>query len=88
LIHLENIFHNLINYRFAYMQILFMMLASALIILISLLCARNKNKAWLLSLLLMLSWFYLGLIKNWLYNKFPDSFFGIIPPFLFEKIIV
>ena len=88
LIHLEKIFHNLINYRFAYMQILFMMLASALIILISLLCARNKNKAWLLSLLLMLSWFYLGLIKNWLYNKFPDSFFGSYTFFLPASLVL
>ena len=76
LIHLEKIFHHLVNYQFAAGQVFIMFIATITLALAGKLISRNKKKGWLISFVLMLSWFYLGIIKNYLQDNFPNSFFS------------
>jgi len=74
LLHLEKIFHHLVNYQFAAGQITIMIIATMILGLAGRLVSRNKKKGWIISFVLMLSWFYFGIIKNYLQEKFPGSF--------------
>jgi hypothetical protein len=74
LIHLEKIFHHLVNYKFAAGQIIIMIIAAIILALTGRLITRNKKKGWIISFVLMLSWFYLGIVKNYLQEHFPDIF--------------
>lgn len=91
LIHLEKVFHHLIVYRFALPQLLIMCVATGIFIAFSWLIFREKKKAWIFALFLMLCWFYLGILKNYLQENYADAFFSsytFILPFVLISFIL
>jgi hypothetical protein len=78
LIRLENIFYGLVRYRFVGTQVLFMILASILMHLMSRRITGEKKKSALIAFILMLLWIYGGLLKNYLHEhhrgRFPESY--------------
>ena len=86
LIRLENIFYGLVSYRFVGNQVLFMILASILMHLISRRITGEKKKSALIAFILMLSWLYAGLLKNYLHEHhrglFPESYTYFLPTLL------
>ncbi len=76
LLHLEKVFHQLINYEFAATQIIIMIIAAIALALLPRLVVKNNKKAWLISFVLMLAWFYFGILKNFLEENFAGVFFS------------
>jgi hypothetical protein len=74
ILHLEKVFHTQINYRFVMAQIFIMLIASVVFILSCILLLRDKKKACLVAFILMLAWFYLGMLKNALEEYYPNDF--------------
>jgi hypothetical protein len=92
LLHLEKIFHQLVNYQFAAGQIFIMFIAAIILTLTGILISGSKKKGWIISFVLMLSWFYFGIIKNYLQDKFPGSFLSsyssLLPLFIVLLLFV
>ncbi len=68
-----------------------MCVATGIFIAFSWLIFREKKKAWIFALFLMLCWFYLGILKNYLQENYADAFFSsytFILPFVLISFIL
>ena len=73
-IHLENEWHTLIQYKFVYDRVIILFMVPFIILGIWYLFFRIISIASLMTLSCLLPFYYTGDLKNWLSDKFPHSF--------------
>src|SRR6187401_1739236 len=73
-IHLEEEWHTLIQYKFVYDRVIILFVAPFIILGIWYLFFRTISIASLMTLSCLLPFYYTGDLKNWLSDKFPHSF--------------
>ena len=73
-IHLENEWHSLIQYKFVYDRVIILFIAPPIILGIWYLFFRTIAIASLITISSLLPFYYTGDLKSWLSVKFPHSF--------------
>jgi hypothetical protein len=74
-IHLEKGLHHLIRYEFVYDRIIILFIVPLIILGIWYLFLRSVSTASLMTVSCLLPFYFTGDLKNWLSDKFPNSFF-------------
>ncbi|MEI9943094.1 MAG: sulfatase-like hydrolase/transferase [Chitinophagaceae bacterium] len=74
ILHIEKEYHQLISYKFVYVEIISLFIAPFILFGLSLVLLRHLKKSYAYSLILILIFYFFGYAKDTLSRNFPESF--------------